>query len=146
MKSVSLQWSVRECLSRIINIKEIPGTSIPPYSSLHVPVPCRLLQPLTGKNHRPFLNGTSLGRNLDIPPHKVHTYVEYRAVSGVFQNIDSPPPLHPATVSSPRTIHSPGGEVRGWGTSIFWKTPDIGLASYNNLSTFHYIYYFTIRQ
>jgi hypothetical protein len=31
------------------------------------------------------------------------TYVEYRAVSGVFQNIDPPPPLHPANVSSPRT-------------------------------------------
>ncbi len=26
--------------------------------------------------------------------HKVLTYVEYRAVSGVFQNIDPPPPLH----------------------------------------------------
>jgi hypothetical protein len=33
-------------------------------------------------------------------------YVEYRAVSGVFkniENIDPPPPLHPASVSSPRT-------------------------------------------
>ncbi len=29
--------------------------------------------------------------------------------------------------------HSPGGE-RGGG-SIFWKTPAIGLTSYNNLST-----------
>jgi hypothetical protein len=46
---------------------------------------------------------------------------EYRAVSCVFQNIDPPP-------------HSPGRE-RG-GRSIFWKTKDIGLASYrNNLST-----------
>ncbi len=37
--------------------------------------------------------------------HKVLTYVEYRAVSGVFQNIDpsTPSPLHPASVSSPRT-------------------------------------------
>ncbi len=35
--------------------------------------------------------------------HKVLTYVEYKAVSGVFQNIDPPPPLHPASVSSPRT-------------------------------------------
>jgi hypothetical protein len=32
--------------------------------------------------------------------HKVLTYVEYRAVSGVFQNID--PPLRSASVSSPR--------------------------------------------
>jgi len=29
--------------------------------------------------------------------------------------------------------HSPGGE--GYGGSILWKTPPIGLASYNNLST-----------
>ncbi len=28
--------------------------------------------------------------------HKVLTYVEYRAVSGVFQNIDSPPPSPPS--------------------------------------------------
>jgi hypothetical protein len=64
--------------------------------------------------------------------HKVLTYVEYRTVSDVFQNIDPPPPsLHLASVSSPRTkgggTHSPGGE--GGGGSIFWKTPDIGLAS-----------------
>jgi hypothetical protein len=49
-------------------------------------------------------------------------------------NIDSPPPLHPASMSSPRTkgggrTYSPGGE--GVGGSIFWKTPDIGLASYS---------------
>ncbi len=37
------------------------------------------------------------------PIHKVLTYVEYRAVSGVFQNIDLPPPLHPASVTSSRT-------------------------------------------
>jgi hypothetical protein len=38
--------------------------------------------------------------------HKVGTvltYLEYIAVSGVFQTIDPPPPLHPASVSSPRT-------------------------------------------
>jgi hypothetical protein len=68
--------------------------------------------------------------------HKVLTYVEYRAVSGVFQNIDPPPPLHPASVSSPRTkgggVHTRRA-VRGWG-SIFWKTPDIGLASYSIIS------------
>ncbi len=70
---------------------------------------------------------------------KVLRYVEYRAVSGVFQNtkILPPrrPPLYPASASYPPTtkaggggIHSPGGE--GGGGSIFWKTPDIGLASY----------------
>ncbi len=55
--------------------------------------------------------------------HKVLIYVEYRSVSGVFQNID--PPLHPASVSSPRT--KGGGEgytvhtrraVRGWVVNI----------------------------
>jgi hypothetical protein len=55
-----------------------------------------------------------------------------------FQNIDPPPSLCPASVSSPRNkgegTHSPGGE--GDGGSIFWKMRDIGLPSYsNNLST-----------
>ncbi len=64
--------------------------------------------------------------------HKVLT--EYRAVSGVFRTIDPPPPLHPASVSSPRPkgvgVHTRRA-VRGWGGgSIFRKTPDIGLASY----------------
>ncbi len=44
--------------------------------------------------------------------HKVLTYVEYRDVSGVFQNIDPPPPH-----------------------LLFWKTPDIKLASYSILSS-----------
>jgi hypothetical protein len=48
--------------------------------------------------------------------HKALTYVEYRAVSGVFQNITPHPPTCRA--------------VRGVG-SIFWKTPDIGLASFS---------------
>ncbi len=58
--------------------------------------------------------------------HKVITYIEYRAVSGVFQTIEPPPPLHPASVSSPRT--KGGGHTR---KSIFRKTPNIGLASYS---------------
>jgi hypothetical protein len=65
--------------------------------------------------------------------HKVLTYIEYRAVSGVFRTIDPPPSLHPASVSSilqkgGECTHSPGGEG-----SIFWKTPDIGLASYSTI-------------
>jgi hypothetical protein len=78
--------------------------------------------------------------------HKVLTYIEYRAVFGVFRTIDPSipppqppqPPLHPASVSSRRTkgggytTHSPGGE--GVGGSIFRKTPDIGLASYSIIS------------
>jgi hypothetical protein len=47
--------------------------------------------------------------------HKELTYVEYRAVPGVFQNIDPPPPSPPSDVSSPSTprAHSPGGEGGG---------------------------------
>ncbi len=76
--------------------------------------------------------------------HKVLTYVEYRAVSGVFQNIDPPHPFfHPASVSSPPHQRRGGGGggvhtrrlVRGWWVNIledagYW----IGLLQYN-LST-----------
>ncbi len=76
----------------------------------------------------PQLSNAVYQRGLDIG--------RIQAVSCVFQNID--PPLHPASVSSPRNkgggTHSPG--VRGGGGSIFLKTQDIGLASYSsNLST-----------
>jgi hypothetical protein len=73
-------------------------------------------------------------RSLDRPLHKVLTYVEYKAVSGVSQNIDPPPP------SPPRECVLPPHQSRGedtlagrWegGGSIFWKTPDIELASYS---------------
>ncbi len=68
--------------------------------------------------------------------HKVLTYVEYRAVSGVFQNIDPPSPSPPGECVLPHNkggdTHSPGGE--GGEGSIFWKTPDIGLASYRIIS------------
>ncbi len=68
--------------------------------------------------------------------HKVLKYIEYRSVSGVFRTIDSPPPLHPASVSSTRTKGGGGvGYTLAWrwggGGSIFRKTPDIGLASYS---------------
>jgi hypothetical protein len=54
--------------------------------------------------------------------HKVILFIEYRAVSGVFRTIDPQPPLHPASMSSPRT--------KGGGYSLAGrKTPDIGLAS-----------------
>jgi hypothetical protein len=50
--------------------------------------------------------------------HKVLAYIEYRAVSGVFRNIDPPPPFHPAIVTSPAPkagggTHSPGSEGVG---------------------------------
>ncbi len=55
--------------------------------------------------------------------------MEYRAVSGV------PPPSPPSECALPphqrRGLHT----RRGWGGgSIFWKTPDIGLASYSIIS------------
>ncbi len=74
------------------------------------------------------------------PNHKfffcdIQQWPEYRAVSGVFQNIDPPPPFHPASVSSPPHqrrggTHSLGGE--GVGVNIsedarYW----IGLLQYN---------------
>jgi hypothetical protein len=73
----------------------------------------------------------------DAVDHKVLTYVEYRAVPGVFQNIDLPPPSPPSECVLPPQqrrggTHSPGGE--GVGGSIFWKTPAIGLASYSLIS------------
>jgi len=67
--------------------------------------------------------------------HKVLTYVEYRAVSGVFQNIDPHPPLHPASVSSPPHQGqggplSPGSE--GVGVNILEDARHwIGLLLYN---------------
>ncbi len=61
------------------------------------------------------------------------TYVEYRAVSDVFQNSDPPPPppSTPGECVRGRT-HSLVGE--GGGGPIFWKTPATGLDFYNNLS------------
>jgi hypothetical protein len=43
---------------------------------------------------------------------KVLTYVEYRAVSGVFQNMDPPPPSPPSECVLPRTA------VKGVGVNI----------------------------
>jgi hypothetical protein len=45
----------------------------------------------------------------------------------VFQNIDPTPPL-PQRVCPPPAFGAGGGHTR---RSIFWKTPDIGLASYS---------------
>ncbi len=99
--------------------------------------------------------GAALSRSANLPirifqfcfgyPHKVLTYVEYKAVPGVFQNIDPPPPsppgecvppppplVCPPPALKPGGTHSPGGE--GGGGSIFWKTPAIGLACYSLIS------------
>jgi hypothetical protein len=75
--------------------------------------------------------------------HKVLTYVEYRAVSGVFQNID--PPLSIQRVCPPTAPKAEGYTLaRRWGgggsISILWKSPDVGLASYSIISLRYYIY------
>ncbi len=53
-------------------------------------------------------------------------------MSGVFQNIDLPPPHRPASVYPP-AFGAGGGHShwveRGEGGSIFWKTPDTALYS-----------------
>ncbi len=68
--------------------------------------------------------------------NKVLTYVEYRAVSGVFQNID--PPFPPSECVLPRTkgggVHTRRA-VRGWGFNILEDARHrIDLLQYN-LST-----------
>ncbi len=70
----------------------------------------------------------------------VLTYVESRAVSDIFQNIDPPPPLHPASVSSPRTKgggeggtggYTLAGRWAGWGVNILEDARHwIGLLQY----------------
>ncbi len=66
------------------------------------------------------------------------TYVEYRAVSGVFLNIGPPPLSPPSEWVLPLHQRRGGGYTLagrwGGGGSIFWKTSDIGLASYNIIS------------
>jgi hypothetical protein len=71
--------------------------------------------------------------------HKVLTYVEYRAVSGDFQNMYWPPPPFPsASVSSPRTKGGGYTLARrwgGWGVNILEDARHrSGLLQYN-LST-----------
>jgi hypothetical protein len=48
------------------------------------------------------------------PGHKVLTHVEYRAVSGFFQNIDPPPPIPPSECVRGGGVHTRRA-VRGWG-------------------------------
>jgi hypothetical protein len=67
--------------------------------------------------------------------HKVLTYVEYRAVSGVFQNIDPPPPSPPSDCVLPphqRREVNTRRAVRGWGVNILEDARHwIGLLQYN---------------
>jgi hypothetical protein len=72
------------------------------------------------------------------PDHKVLTYVEYRAVSGVFQNID---PFSTQRVCPPPTPMAGGGvhtrrPVMGWGVNILEDARHwIGLLQYNPSTT-----------
>jgi hypothetical protein len=67
--------------------------------------------------------------------HKVLTYVEYRAVSSVFQNIDPPPPSPPSECVLPP--HQRRGVHSRWAVRVNILEDDrhrIGLLQYN-LST-----------
>ncbi len=71
--------------------------------------------------------------------HKVLSYIEYRAVSGVFQTMDPPLPLHPASVSSPGTKgggYTLAGRWGGGGVNISEDARHwIGLLQYNPSTT-----------
>jgi hypothetical protein len=92
-------------------------------------VKCPACQPVTPHLFVPLRKLDSLedGR------HKVHTYIEYRAVSGVFRTIDPPHPLSTQRLCPPP---APKGYTRravlGWGVNILedarhWS----GLLQYN---------------
>ncbi len=78
-------------------------------------------------------------RNEQCKPQSTYVCsVEYRAVSGVFQNIDPPPPppFHTASVSSPRTKSGgytlAGRAVSGWGVNILEDARQwVGLLQYD---------------
>jgi hypothetical protein len=75
----------------------------------------------------------SFNKGIDGHLHKVLTYIEYRAVSGVFRTID-PHPLSTQRVCPPPAPKAVGVHTRRAmrvAGSIFRKTADIGLASYS---------------
>jgi len=108
--------------------------------ALRAPIFLSSLPPQTGRCAPPT---PSIAASLLLigPPkiykiYKVLTYEEYRAVSGVFQNIDPPTPLHPANMSLPRTkgggVHHTRREVREWEVNILEDARHwIGLLQYN---------------
>jgi hypothetical protein len=84
-------------------------------------------QSLVGEGAGPITTGEKAWYSRYRMIHKVITYVEYRAVSGIFHSIDPPPPPTPLRecVLPPHQsrigVHT-RQEVRGWGVNI-WKTP-----------------------
>ncbi len=86
--------------------------------------------------------GRGLGRS-----HKVLTYIEYRAGSGVFRTIDPPTPSTASECVLPRTkggggggTHSPGGEglgvnisedARHWIGLLQYKPSTVGANAYD---------------
>ncbi len=83
------------------------GSAVPRGQTHHQPV-CASITSSKGLSHE-----STFGLQLDAVDrhrHKVHTYVEYRAVSGVFQNIDPPPTPSPLSECVlPRTKGGWGG-------------------------------------
>jgi hypothetical protein len=109
------------CHFRAQGLKDSPNGSMRQkgdFSAKKVPFQCII-------NLLEFGPGHCTVSSMDWSTKYLHTY---RAVSGVFQNIDPPPTSPPSECFLP----APGGE--GGGGSIFWKTPDIGLASYSIIS------------
>ncbi len=100
--------------------------------------------PLADRQERgsPYITGRSnqlhniYGRKIDENTKYLHTLSRELCLTS--SKILTPTPLSDQRVCPPPApkagdTHSPGGETVGG--SIFWKTPAIGLASYNNLST-----------
>jgi hypothetical protein len=116
MKNCSKNQGKKNILQKPASSKKMRSKMVPKNAPLDNTVKSKTNGQVTG-------NSDYKAQSLVNAAHKVLTYVEYRTVSGVFQNIDSPPPLRPASVSSPRTkgrgggIHTRQG-VRGWGVNI----------------------------
>ncbi len=75
--------------------------------------------------------------------HKVLTYIEYRAVSGVFRTIDPPTPSPPSECVLPPApkagdTHSPGGEGVGGGNNSEDARHWISLLQYNSFTVGRY--------
>jgi hypothetical protein len=91
---------------------------------------CRLSQP--SPKWTSWHDGEPSELRGELQTQSILTYIDYRAVAGVFQNIDPSIPFPPSECVLPplqrRGVHTRRA-VRGGGASIFWKTPDIGMAS-----------------